>query len=162
MEDNSAVVAQDPVMARPMTSYADVMSYLHSIHISREDLGMVGKRLVLEYTSENLSKAFLRVDHLSMLQDNWDGRGAYRITPLVIRNVKDVLSVSDDGDWKDWMISPNPNGTITLQSRKQRSSISIGEHEFSYFSKPVSGQRRGESHLQFSPSLLLSIMREIG
>jgi len=162
MEDNTAVVAQDSVIARPMTSYADVMSYLHSIHISREELGMVGKRLVLEYSSENLSKAFLRVDHLSVLQDNWDGRGAYRITPLVIRNVKDVLSVSDDEDWKDWMISPNPNGTITLQSRKQRSSISIGEQEFSYFSKPVSGQRRGESHLRFSPSLLLSIMREIG
>jgi len=162
MEDNTSVIVQEPMMTRPMTSYADVMTYLHSLHISREELGKVGKRLVVECSSVNLSKAFSRLDHLSMLQDNWDGRGAFRITPLVIRNVKSVLSVSDDDDWKGWMISPNPNGTITLQSRKERASISIGEHEFSYFSKPMLGQRRGESHIDFSPSLLLQTMREIG
>ena len=94
----STDMVSEPVMAHPMTSYSDVMSYLHTINISREDLGKVGRRLVVEYTAKNLSKAFLRLDHLSVLEDNWDGRGAFRILPLVIRNVKAVLSVSDDED----------------------------------------------------------------
>lgn len=54
MEDNTAIMAQEPVMARPMTSYADVMTYLHSLHIPREELGMVGNRLVVEYFQESL------------------------------------------------------------------------------------------------------------
>lgn len=155
-------MASEPIAAASMTSYSDVMTYLHTINISREDLGKVGKRLVVEYTAKNLSKAFARLDHLSMLEDNWDGRGAYRITPLVIRNVKSLLSISDDEDWANWIISPSPNGTITLQSSQNRSSISIGEQEFSYFHKSASGQRIGESHLHLSPLSLLNVMRKIG
>ena len=100
MDENNTVMAQNPMMVRPMTSYTDVMTYLHSLQTSREELCRVGKRLIVEFASENLSRAFSRLDHLSMLQDNWDGRGAFRITPLVIRNVKGVLSDSDD-DWRN-------------------------------------------------------------
>ena len=155
-------MASEPIMASPMTSYSDVMSYLHTINISHEDLGRVGRRLVLEYTSKNLSKAFIRLDHLSMLEDDWDGRGACRILPLVIRNVKGLLSVSDDDDWAEWIISPSPNGTLTLQSKKAISSISIGEYEYSYYHKSATGQRLGESHLPFSPASILDVMRKIG
>ena len=76
--------------------------------------------------------------------------------------MKGLLSVSDDDDWAEWIISPSPNGTLTLQSKKAISSISIGEYEYSYYHKSAAGQRLGESHLPFSPASLLDVMRKIG
>ena len=65
MEDNVSTKASEPVAAYPMTSYNDVMSYLHSIRIAPEVKASVGRRLIVEVTEPYLSKAFDRIDHLS-------------------------------------------------------------------------------------------------
>ena len=86
MKQNTTPVdmASEPVMARPMTSYNDVMGYLHSIRISEEVKRSVAQRLMVEVTGKNLSKAFARLDHLSQLQDDWDGYGAEKISYQVV------------------------------------------------------------------------------
>ena len=48
------------------------MSYLHSIHISREDKEKVAKRLTIEVSQPALAEAYEQIDHLSTLPKDWD------------------------------------------------------------------------------------------
>ncbi len=162
MESNTTHtdIASEPMMARPMTSYSEVMSYLHSIRITPEVKESIGRRLVVEATGPNLANAFARLDHLSELKNDWDGYGAEKISYYVLENLREVLLISDDVDWEKWMISPAPNGTLTLQSKQNMSAISIGDKEFSFYSCTDKGEE-GNSHQPFKPSAVLNIMRRI-
>lgn len=160
MEESAVTMASEPMVVRPMTSYNDVMGYLHRIRITPEVKRSVAQRLMVEVTGEYLSKAFARLDHLSLLRNDWDGYGARKISHGVIDNLREVLLISDDADWKYWMISPAPNGTLGLQSKRHTASISVGDKEYSYYY--CNGDvEEGEDHLNFSPSSFLSLMRRI-
>lgn len=152
--------ASEPVAAYATNSYADVMYMLHSMPITHEVKEQVARRLTIEVASKNLSKAFERLDHLATLENNWDGEGALPISRMVINNVKSVLAISEDEDWEEWMIGPDGNATLGLQSKTTRAVISVGANEFSYFAK-INGIRLGESHVVFTPEALLNIMRKI-
>lgn len=160
MEDHNMPIASEPVVARPMTSYSDVMSYLHSIRISHEDKEKLARRLTVEVTGQYLTKAYDRLDHLSQLKDNWDGNGAKKISYDVIRNLRDVLLISDNEDWEYWMISPAPNGSLGLQSKKHSASISVGDKVFSFYSETENGED-WDDNVMFVPSVFLDIMRRI-
>ena len=151
METNGATTANDPIATYGTNSYSDVMMMLYSIPITSEVKEHVGHRLVLEVTGKNLSRVITRIDHLAGLKDDWDGFGASCILPAVITNIRSVVLASKDTDWKDWTISPNVNGTLFLQSTKYISSLSLGEKEYSFFTKK-DGQREGKSHIPFNLS----------
>lgn len=160
MEDNGIFKVEEPVLANPRTSYADVMCYLHTIHLSREDKRRVAKRLTLEVSGENLSRVFERLDYLAALPADWDGYGAKPVSHQVLRNIKDVLLISDDDDWKNWLVGVAPNATIALQSKHRRASISLGNEEFSYYAR-LDGQDVGDSHVAFTPEHFLDLMRKL-
>ena len=106
------------------------------------------------------SETFERLDHLCQLQDDWDGYGGKKVSNYVLDNLRNVLLVSDDEDWKYWMISPAPNGSLSLQSKRHTASINVGDQEFSYYFSTDNGEE-GENHLVFTPSSFLSLMRRI-
>lgn len=162
MEPNLTPIdkASEPIAANPMTSYADVMAYLHTIDISREDKLSVGRQLLFEAKNENQGNALSRLDHLAMLPVDWDGYGSMPVSSVVIANLKDVIAISRDADWADWTISPESNGALSLQSKQAMSSISVGAQEFSYYSCTPKYEI-GESHIPFTPKRLLGIMRKI-
>ena len=154
------MIASEPAIVHSMTSYSDVMGYLHRIRITREVKKSVANRLLEEAAGENLSNAFTRLDNLSQLQNDWDGHGARKISGYVIDNLRDVLLISDDDDWKYWMISPAPNGTLGLQSKSHIASISIGDEEFSFYSSK-NDVEDWDDHVKFTPEMLLETMRRI-
>ena len=80
MEDNGSMMACEPSVGYTTTTYADVMDYIHSIHISREDKEKVAVRLSFEVSQPALSEAYERISHLSTLPKDWDGRGALPIS----------------------------------------------------------------------------------
>ena len=160
MEDNMTTKVSEPAATYPMTSYNDVMSYLHSIRIAPEVKASVGRRLIVEVTEPYLSKAFERIDHLSLLKDDWDGYGAKKISPYVLRNLRDVLLISDNDDWEKWMISPAPDGTLALQSKCHTSSISVGDKGFSYYSAKGDMEDWADDVI-FTPNSFLEVMRKI-
>ena len=161
MEDNSLMAANEPAVAYGTNSYADVMSFLHTMRISPEVKEKVGRRLVMEVTAKNLAKAYARVDHLATLTKDWDGEGALPISRQVLNNIKSVLLISEDEDWKGWMIGPEPNATLGLQSKTTDACISIGADEYSYYAE-IAGKEYHGNHVVFSPSSFLETMREIG
>ena len=160
MEDDVTTKVSEPAVASSMTSYNDVMSYLHNIRIAPEVKASVGRRLIVEVTEPYLSKAFERIDHLSLLKDDWDGYGAKKISLYVLRNLRDVLLISDNEDWENWMISPAPDGTLALQSKCHTSSISVGDKEFSYYSS-AGDLEDWADNVTFTPYSFLEIMRKI-
>lgn len=160
METDDVMTANEPIGAYGTNSYSDVMMMLYSMPITSEVKEHVAHRLVLEVTGRNLSRVISRIDHLARLKNDWDGFGASSVLPSVITNIRSVILASKDVDWKDWTISPNVNGTLFLQSTKYVSSLSLGEKEYSFFSKK-DGQREGKSHIPFSVDGFLSVMRTL-
>jgi len=161
MEDNGQFTVSEPVAAYGTNSYADVMYFLNTMRISPEVKEQVGRRLVLEVTAKNLAKAYARLDHLATLEKDWDGEGALPISRQVINNVKSVLLISEDEDWKGWLIGPETNATLGLQSRATDACISIGADEYSYYAE-IAGKEYHGNHVLFTPSSFLETMREIG
>ena len=154
------MIASEPVASHPLTSYADVMEYLHSIRISREDKQKVADRISVELKEPALSAAYDRLEHLGQLQNNWDGDGAKKVSYDALRNLRRVLLISDNDDWKFWMISPAPNGSLGLQSKLHTASISVGDSEFSFYSENSEGED-WDDNIKFTPSGFLEIMRRI-
>ncbi len=141
-------------------SYADVMCLLHTMPITPEVKERVGRRLVKEVSEPALANAFVKIDELSKLEDGWAGDGSYAISRKVLDNLKRVLLISENEDWADWMIGPDVNATIGLQSKKNRAMISLGADEYSYFVRK-NGNRIGDSHIKFTPESFLNLMHEI-
>ena len=108
----------------------------------------------------NTQRILDRLNELSLLKTNWDGYGAMPIFKKIIKTVKNLLPMSEDKDWQNWLVSPNVNATLTFQSEKNRASISLGEKEYSYYAV-LNGKRLGESHIDFDAQKFLSLMRKL-
>ena len=128
------------------------ISSLDYFNYSSEDLPVEG---------ENLSRVFARLRALFSLPFNWDGEGALPISPRVLRNLYKVLRISNDTDWQNWLIGPDTNGTVGLQSRVTDACFSIGSEDFSYYAE-ISSNEYHASHVDYSPTELLEMMRKIG
>lgn len=160
MEQCNTVTASEPSVAYRTNSYADVMCMLYTMPITPEVKERVGRRLVKEVSEPALAKAFATIDELGKLEDGWAGNGSYAISRKVLSNLKHVLLISENEDWTDWMIGPDVNATIGLQSKSNRAMISLGAEEYSYFVRK-NGKRVGESHINFTPESFLKVMQEI-
>ena len=161
MTETAPHTASEPAITYGTNSYMDVMTFLHSMPITRKVKEQVAIRLVQEVSEPALADAFDKLDELSLLKEDWDGEGALPISPHVMKIMKDVLLISDNDDWENWMFGPEVNATIGLQSRQSRACVSLGAKEFSYYVRK-NGERLAASHVDFSPSVFLNTLREIG
>lgn len=109
----------------------------------------------------NKSRIIARLRQLSTLLENWDGEGALPISRRVLNNITEVLSISSDSDWENWLIGADTNATLGLQSKATDACVSIGEEEYSYYAEINGGEFHG-NHVYFSPPSFLDIMRRIG
>ena len=143
-----------------VNTYADVMGYLYSMPLTPEVKENVGRRLVQEVTEPALAEAFAQIDRMSKLRKGWAGTGSYAVSPTVLKNLKQVLLISGNDDWTEWVISPDVNATVGLQSKSGQALMSLGVSEFSYFTDKDGGEK-GESHVPFTAEAFLNIMRKI-
>ena len=141
-------------------SYLDVMAYIHSAPITWEEKKDIGLRLIEETSEPALKGAYDKIEELSKLEADWDGEGALPISQTVLKNIKGVLLISDNEDWNNWMISPDSNATLGLQSKTNRALISLGAKEFSYYVRK-NGERIAASHVDFTPEVFLNVLRQI-
>ncbi len=141
-------------------SYLDVMAYIHSAPITWEEKKDIGLRLIEETSEPALKGAYDKIEELSRLESNWAGEGTLPISPKVLDNIKRVLFISKNSDWTEWMIGPDVNATIGLQSKTNRALMSLGTTEFSYYVRK-NGERIAASHVDFTPEVFLETMHKI-
>lgn len=82
------------------------------------------------------------LDQFKTLEENWDGYGALKISEeayntasMFIKNLPPTITSPE--------ISPNPNGTITLEWETNTSSaqLEVGRTTYSFFLRPTQGKK---------------------
>lgn len=77
-------------------------------------------------------KPHRELDELANLPDNWNGEGAVRISPRIVARTRSILT-SIIVDHPRPELTPNPNGTISLEwdCANRFLHLEIGERDFS-------------------------------
>lgn len=81
------------------------------------------------------SRIKVALDKFFFLKAGWDGLEALPVSESAIRNVSQLLIISDNRDWYNWTVEPNINGTVILRHSSRMAGISIGTDAFSYYQK---------------------------
>lgn len=101
-----------------------------------------------------------RSEELSLLPKSWDGADGIPMEKKAVRNVQSLLKKGMSADFKDWVLFPDEAGTLLLQSRDGKASISIGNASYSYVYEKDGQIERGDK-VRFTPSSVLSVIRKI-
>ena len=108
----------------------------------------------------NALRLWNRTKILSRLYKGWDGAEALPIESKTIANMQKVLKKCSETDFSDWVLFPDDNGTLLLQSQNKNASISLGNNLFSYVYQKGSGIISGEN-IKFSVSSFLNALKSI-
>ncbi len=108
----------------------------------------------------NALRLWNRTTVLSRLYKGWDGAEANPIETKVIVNMQNVLKKGHDNDFADWVLFPDDNGTLLLQSQSKNASISLGNNLFSYVCQKGNDIIAGEN-VRFSVSSFLNALKSI-
>ncbi|MBQ9355885.1 MAG: hypothetical protein IJT98_01125 [Prevotella sp.] len=82
--------------------------------------------------SEAYCELMDRLREMSELEADWDDEGALPINKDVINTVR-LLIDADRGDaMSQWIIFPDTNGTLMLDAKHRKATISIGIDKYSY------------------------------
>lgn len=101
-----------------------------------------------------------RTEELSALQHGWDGAVALPMKKKSLRNMQRLLKAGVGSDFKNWVLFPDDNGTLLLQSKDGTASISIGNSSYSYvFVKD--GKVTASESVRFSLTSVLNTLRAI-
>lgn len=101
-----------------------------------------------------------RTEELKSLKKSWDGADALPMEKKAISNFQKVLKYGVSADFRDWVLFPDEAGTLLLQSRDGKASISIGNNSYSYvFEKD--GKIHSGDRVRYTTSSLLDVIRKI-
>ena len=101
-----------------------------------------------------------RVEELASLSYAWDGVDAMPMEKKAVGNMQKVLKKGLSADFRSWVLFPDEAGTLLLQSRDGKASISIGNSSYSYVYEK-DGRILSGNKVRFSPSSVLNIIRQI-
>ena len=128
-----------------------VMNYVRNL-MRKEDVE-------LAFTGDAL-RLWDRTVELSSLKPGWDGADAMPMQKRTVQNVQRLIKAGVSSDFKEWVLFPDDNGTMLLQSKDGTASISIGNSSYSFVSTK-GGQIKAEERVRFSPMAVLNTMRTI-
>ena len=125
-------------------------------------------RYLRELTKSDLSgmlvgdalRLWNRTEELKALPNAWDGADGIPMEKKAVNNVQRLLKSGVSADFKDWVLFPDEAGTLLLQSRDGRASISIGNNSYSYVYEK-NGKIEQGNKVRFSPSSVLDVIRQI-
>ncbi|MBQ6279387.1 MAG: hypothetical protein IJK68_06670 [Muribaculaceae bacterium] len=108
-----------------------------------------------------MAKLQLKLDSISKLCQDWDGRGAVPIDPKSIENVKAIAEHQWNWNFKLWQIAPGVNGEIFInfKSRNVLAGIVVGPDTYSYYIEKETLQ--GESNVPFDGLQVSNLMNAI-
>lgn len=101
-----------------------------------------------------------RTNVLSKLYKGWDGADALPIENKAIANMQNVLKKCSETDFSGWVLFPDDNGTLLLQSQDKNASISLGNNLFSFVCQKGNDIISGEN-VRFSVTSFLNVIKSI-
>lgn len=101
-----------------------------------------------------------RTNVLSKLYKGWDGADALPIENKTIANMQNVLKKCSETDFSGWVLFPDDNGTLLLQSQDKNASISLGNNLFSFVCQKGNDIISGEN-VRFSVTSFLNVIKSI-
>ena len=101
-----------------------------------------------------------RTAELSVLTKGWDGASAMPIEKKAVQNMQRLIKAGTSEDFKDWVLFPDDNGTLLMQSKDGMASISIGNSSFSFVYTKGDKVNAGEN-IRFSALKVLKTLRDI-
>ncbi len=126
-----------------------VLQYVRKLAGSGETITLTGDALRL----------WQRLEELKSLKKSWDGADAMPMEKKAIGNLQKVLKQGVSADFRNWVLFPDEAGTLLLQSRDGKSSISIGNNSYSYVYEKDGKIQVGDK-VRFSASSLLDVIRK--
>ena len=100
-----------------------------------------------------------RLDELKTLKNSWDGAGALPLEKKAVVNLQKVLIKGVSADFTNWVLFPDEAGTLLLQSRDGKASISVGNNFYSYVYEKDNRIYTGDK-IRFSVASLLDVIRK--
>ena len=119
---------------------------------------LAGKGEAIALTGDAL-RLWERLEELKTLKKSWDGAGALPIEKKTVANLQKVLRQGVSADFRDWVLFPDEAGTLLLQSRDGKASISVGNNSYSYVYEKDGKIQTGDK-VRFSVSSLLDVIRK--
>lgn len=101
-----------------------------------------------------------RTEELRGLPQSWDGLGAMPVEKKVVVNMQKLIKQGVSADFQNWVLFPDDAGTLLLQARDGKASISIGTNSYSYV-YDKNGKIYSGDKVRFSPSSVLNVIRQI-
>lgn len=144
-------------IAQQIDSISDSeQTLLKVLHYVRKLAGKGGETVALNGDALRLWE---RLEELRMLNKSWDGADAMPMEKKAVVNLQKVLKQGVSADFRDWVLFPDEAGTLLLQSRDGKASISVGNNSYSYVYEKDGKILTGDK-VRFTASSLLDVIRK--
>ena len=101
-----------------------------------------------------------RTAELAALAKGWDGASAMPIEKKTVQNMQRLIKAGVSEDFSGWVLFPDDNGTLLMQSKDGMASISIGNSSYSFVYTKDGKVNAGEN-IRFSAIKVLKTLRDI-
>lgn len=128
-----------------------VINYVRNL-TKHEDVALV-------LTGDSL-RLWNRTAELAALTKGWDGASAMPVEKKVVQNMQRLIRTGESSDFSGWVLFPDDNGTLLMQSKDGMASISIGKSSFS-FVYTKNGKVNAGENIRFSAIKALKTLRDI-
>jgi hypothetical protein len=101
-----------------------------------------------------------RTAELAALTAGWDGAQALPMEKKALLNMQRLIKAGESTDFQQWILFPDDNGTILMQSKDGKASISIGNIFYSFVSTK-DGKVDAGQNVKFSVASALKTLRAL-
>ena len=101
-----------------------------------------------------------RTIELAALTAGWDGAQALPMEKKALLNMQRLIKAGKSTDFKQWVLFPDDNGTILMQKKDGKASISIGNNSYSFVSTK-DGKVDAGQNIKFSAASALKTLRAL-
>ena len=101
-----------------------------------------------------------RTLELAELTVGWDGAQALPMEKKALQNMQRLIKAGESTDFRQWVLFPDDNGTILMQSKDGKASISIGNNSYSFVCTKE-GKFNAGQNVKFSTASALKTLRSL-
>jgi hypothetical protein len=101
-----------------------------------------------------------RTAELAALTVGWDGAQALPMEKKALQNMQRLIKAGVSEDFQQWVLFPDDNGTILMQSKDGKASISIGNNSYSFVCNK-DGKVDAGQNVKFSTASALKTLRSL-